>query len=230
VSNIIIRAQLTASPQASVVGEEYTVFGETRYAEIVRRIEDSQADVLVSMLQGETNAALFGELRRVGLLSGRLTTLLARMAEEDIRVLGPELLAGQLIAASYFQTTDTARNRAFVAAFKARYGAERVTDDAVASGYASVYLWKAAVERAGSLELSNVRAAAKGLEMDMPDGTVRLNPENQYLSKTARVGIVRPDGQIVEIWRSDRAIEPDPFLSGHAWAAGIRPRAAMPRP
>src|SRR5262249_46294751 len=56
VSNIVIQAQIAASADASVVGEEYASPDATDFAEIVGRVEGSQADILVNTLFGRSNA------------------------------------------------------------------------------------------------------------------------------------------------------------------------------
>ena len=71
------------------------------------------------------------------------------VAEEEVSGIGVENIAGHLVAWNYYQTTDTPENKKFVAAFKAKYGDDRVTADPIEAGYNAVYLWAAAVEKAG---------------------------------------------------------------------------------
>ena len=123
------------------------------------------------------------------------------------------------MAWNYFQTTDTAANDKFVAAYKAKYGDSRVTDDPIEAGYFGVYLWAAAVEKAGSTDVAAVKAAAGGIEFDAPGGLVTVNGENQHVSKTVRVGKVRADGLVDEIWNSGGPVEPDPYLETYEWAS-----------
>ena len=59
----------------------------------------------------------------------------------------------------YYQTLHTPANKKFVAAFKAKFGADRVTSDPMEAAYTSLYLWKAMVEKAGSFEVDKVQAA-----------------------------------------------------------------------
>ncbi|MBW3585225.1 MAG: response regulator, partial [Cyanobacteria bacterium 0813] len=42
--------------------------------------------------------------------------------------------------------------------------------------------------------------------------------------KTVRIGKVRLDGQIEEIWNSGAPVQPDPFLKRYPWAAALAPR------
>jgi urea transport system substrate-binding protein len=48
-----------------------------------------------------------------------------------------------------------------------------------------------------------------------------VDGENQHVYKTARIGLIQPDGQIKEVWNSGEPIKPDPYLKGYPWAAGL---------
>jgi urea transport system substrate-binding protein len=119
---------------------------------------------------------------------------------------------------------DTPENRKFVKAYKARYGENRVTDDPIEAAYLGVYLWKQAVEKAGSTDVVKVRAAAKNIEFAAPSGKVKIDAQTQHTWKTVRIGKVRLDGQIEEIWNSGAPVRPDPFLKSYPWAAALAPR------
>ena len=97
-----------------------------------------------------------------------MTTLSVSVAEEEIRGIGPDILEGHLAAWNYYQSTDTPENKAFVDKYKAKYGADRVTADPIEAGYTAVYLWKAAVEKAGTTDVDKVKEAAKGIEFAAP--------------------------------------------------------------
>jgi urea transport system substrate-binding protein len=50
---------------------------------------------------------------------------------------------------------------------------------------------------------------------------VTIDGENNHITKTARIGEIRPDGLIYTIWESPGPIEPDPYLKSYPWAAGL---------
>ena len=53
-------------------------------------------------------------------------------------------------------------NKAFVAAYKAKFGQNKVTSDPMEAAYTSVYLWKNTVEKAKSFGVTEVQNAAGG--------------------------------------------------------------------
>ena len=76
------------------------------------------------------------------------------------------------------------------------------------AAYVSVYLWKNTVEKAKSFDVKAIQDNAGGVTFDAPEGLVTIDGENHHITKTARIGEIRPDGLIYTIWESpgpDRA-------------------------
>ena len=219
-ANLIIKMQLEAKG-GELVAEEYTPLGHVEYATVINKIKASGADVVFNTLNGDSNVAFFKQLKDAGISSTDLTTLSVSVAEEEVRGIGPENIEGHLVAWNYFQTTDTPANTKFVDAYKGRYGSERVTDDPIEAGYFGVYLWAKAAEAAGSTDVDAIKAAAKGLTFDAPGGLVTIDGPTQHVAKTVRIGMVRADGLIDEIWSTDAPVVPDPYLNSYEWAKDL---------
>lgn len=224
--NRIIKARLVAH-EAEWVGEEYLPFGSTDVSTAIAHIQATQPDVILNTLVGDSNIAFFEQLQPARLTSDRVLVMSFNISEEEIRSIGAKNLAGHLVAWHYFQTLNTPENQKFVAAYQAKYGSDRVTGDPIEAAYTGVYLWKAAVEKAGSLNLVAVRQALKNLEFAAPGGQVKLDGRTQHLWKTARVGRVCADGSIQEVWSSPMPIAPDPFLKTYRWGAGLSPKGFL---
>lgn len=219
-ANQVIKAQLAAEG-GEVVGEEYTPLGHTDYSTIISKIKAAKPDVVYNTLNGDSNVAFFKQLKDAGITSEQMTTLSVSVAEEEIRGIGADVLKGHLASWNYYQTTDTPENKTFVEKYKEKYGADRVTADPIEAGYVAVYLWKAAVEKAGSTDVEKVREAAKGLQFDAPEGKVTVDGENQHIYKTVRIGEVQEDGQFKELWNSGSPVKPDPYLKTYEWGASL---------
>ncbi|MBJ7331436.1 MAG: transporter substrate-binding protein, partial [Solirubrobacteraceae bacterium] len=202
-------------------GEEYAPLGSTEFSTIVNKVKASDSDAVFNTLNGDSNVAFFKQLDGAGLPATKLPIVSVSIAEDEVRGIGADKLKGQIVAWNYYQTTPGAVNEKFVAAYKKKYGDERVTDDPIEAGYVSVYLWAKAVEKAGSTDPEKVKAASKGLTFDAPEGKVTVNGENQHITKTARIGVIQPNGLIDTVWESDGPIEPDPYLKTYDWAKGL---------
>ncbi|MFN6066836.1 MAG: transporter substrate-binding protein, partial [Pseudanabaena sp.] len=95
--------------------------------------------------------------------------------------------------------------------FKAKYGADRVTNDPMEAGYIAVNIWKQAVEKAGKAEdLEAVRMAALGQTFDAPEGKVTME-NSHHLSKFVRIGEVTSDGQFKIVFETKSAVAPLPW-------------------
>ncbi|WP_183860626.1 urea ABC transporter substrate-binding protein [Pectinatus brassicae] len=219
-ANKIIKAELKAKG-GTLVGEEYTPMGHTDYSTIINKIKNEKPDVVFNTLNGDSNVAFFKQLKDAGINTKDLITCSVSIAEEEVRGIGAGNMAGQLVSWNYYQTTDTPENKTFVKNYKAKYGQDRVTDDPIEAAYDAVYLWAAAVEKAGSTDVDKVKAAAKGLEFNAPEGKVKIEGENQHLWKTVRIGEVQADGSIKEVWSTPGPVRPDPYLKTYDWAKGL---------
>ena len=219
-ANKIIKEQLKAEG-GTLVAEEYTPLGHTDYNAIISKIKQEKPDVVFNSLNGDSNVAFFKQLKDAGISAKDLTTMSVSIAEEEIRGIGASTLEGHYAVWNYFQTTDTPQNKKFVAAYKAKYGKDRVTDDPIEAGYFAVYLWAEAVKKAKTTEVEAVKAAAKGIEFEAPGGKVKVDGENQHVYKTVRIGQVMADGQFKEVWNSGQPLKPDPFLKTYPWGGEV---------
>jgi len=219
-ANKIIKAQVAALV-GEITAEEYTPLGHTDYSTVINKIKASQPDVVFNTLNGDSNVAFFKQLKDAGITSKDLTTLSVSVAEEEVRGIGAANMQGHLVSWNYYQTTNTPENTEFVKNYKAKYGADGVTDDPIEAAYDGVYLWAEAVKKAGSTDVDKVKEAAKGLEFKAPEGTVKIEGENQHLWKPVRIGEVTEDGLIKEIWSTPAAVKPDPYLKSYDWAKGL---------
>lgn len=219
-ANKVIKAELQAEG-GELVGEEYTPMGHTDYSTIINKIKEVKPDIVFNTLNGDSNVAFFKQLKDAGISAKDLTTCSVSIAEEEVRGIGADNMAGHLVSWNYYQTTNTPENAEFVKNYKAKYGADRVTDDPIEAGYNAVYLWAAAVEKAGSTDVEKVKEAAKGLTFKAPEGSVKIEGDNQHLWKPVRIGEVQADGSIKEIWSTPEAVRPDPYLKTYSWAQGL---------
>ncbi|WBB50927.1 urea ABC transporter substrate-binding protein [Verrucosispora sp. WMMA2044] len=219
-ANKIIKAYAEANGM-KVLGEDYAPLGSTEFGTITNKVKSSGADAVFNTLNGDSNVAFFKEYKSAGLTAASMPVVSVSIAEEEVKSIGTQYLEGQLTAWNYYQTTPGAANEKFVAAYKAKYGADKPTSDPMEAAYVSVYLWKAMVEKAGTFDVEKVREASDGITFEAPEGLVTVDGATQHIAKTARVGKVGADGLITEVWNSGEPITPDPYLKSYPWAGGL---------
>ncbi|MGV0737876.1 urea ABC transporter substrate-binding protein [Mycobacterium sp. DBP42] len=205
-----------------IKGEDYTPLGSTDFSTIINKVRSADADAVFNTLNGDSNVAFFREYKNVGLTPQEMPVVSVSIAEEEVGGIGVQNVAGQLTAWNYYETIDTPVNKAFVKAYKDFVNdPKKPTSDPMEAAYVSVYLWKNTVEKAKSFDVAAVQDNADGVSFDAPEGKVTIDGENHHITKTARIGEIRPDGLIYTIWESNGPIEPDPFLKSYPWAAGL---------
>lgn len=227
-ANLIIKAQLEHLG-IEMAGEEYVPLGGTEFSTIISKIQEAQPAAIFNTLNGDSNVAFFKQFKDAGFTAEDLPVISVSVAEEEVRGIGPENIAGHYVSWNYYQTTDTPENEAFVAAYKDAYGEDRVTADPIEAGYFGVYAWKALVEAAESFTVDDVRAAAdeNEIEISAPGGPVKVDGETQHMYKTVRIGIINEDGLITEVSSSNGPVKPDPWLASIEWAAGLAEGASQ---
>ena len=199
-----------------VVGEDYKPLGDTQFGSTINKIRLKKPDVIYAAVVGGSNVAWFKQLKAAGITSDKQTLLTLSVTEDEVLGIGGENLEGFYSVMKYFQSLDNPNNAAFVKSFKAMWGDDSVMGDVTQAAYLGPWLWKAAVEKAGTFDVDKVVEASEtaGIELNTaPEGYVKLHPNHHLWSKT-RVGQWNKDGQATVVFESG-LIEPNPFPKGY---------------
>jgi branched-chain amino acid transport system substrate-binding protein len=213
-SNQIMR-DLVESYSGHVVGEQY-VNMEASDSELTRALEAirmQSPDVVFSTIVGRTAQRFYRLFATMGFDPARLPIASLTMAEGELREIGPEFCVGHLTAASYFGSLKRENNIRFKTAFANAYGKDRPVSMWSAGAYAQVKFFERALNQAGSLDTQRLVDAALGLSFDAPEGPIQIDPDNNHVWLTPRIGRVRPDGEFDIVWEGKSPIKPDPYLS-----------------
>jgi len=200
-----------------VVGEEYYPLGHTQFNSVINKIKLKKPDVIYAIVVGGSNVAFYKQLKAAGVDMTKEKPLLLTISvtEDEIRGIGGENIEGAYASMKYFQSLNNANNETFVAEFKKMWGDDMVIGDVTQAAYLGPWLWKAAVEKAGSFDIDKVRAASPGIELTTaPEGYVRVH-ENHHLWSKTRIGHAKADGQYEVVFETAELMEPDPFPEGY---------------
>ena len=216
-SNKIARKHIENVLKAKVVGEEYYPLGHTQFNSVINKIKLKKPDVVFISVVGGSNVAFYKQLKAAGIdmTKEKPLFLTISVTEDEILGIGGENIEGIYASMKYFQSLTNDNNLAFVEAFKKKWGKDIVIGDVTQAAYLGPWLWKAAVEKAGSFDIDKVREASPGIELTTaPEGYVKVHPNHHLWSKT-RIGLAQPDGQYKIVYESEGLIEPDPFPEGY---------------
>jgi len=192
----------------------YTPFGHSDWSKIVADVVALGADGkkvgVISTINGDANIGFYKELAAAGISADDIPVVAFSVGEEELSGLDTSNLVGHLAAWNYFQSADTEANAAFIAAWKAKMGAERVTNDPMEAHYIGFNMWVNAVEQAGKTDVDAVRTAMYGQEFpNLTGGTAVMLP-NHHLSKPVLIGEITAEGQFDIISQTEE-------VPGDAW-------------
>ena len=194
-----------------IVGEEYLALGSYEVKPIVEKIVETSPDVILNLINGDSNVPFFKSLRTAGVSPDRVPTISFSIGEEELRHLNIAEMVGDYAAWSYFQSIDTPDNHAFVNRFQAKYGPQRVMTDPMEAAYSGVKLWAQAVKQAGSDDVLSIRRAMLHQHILAPEGELQIESRTHHVTQTPRIGQITPSGQFDIIWEAVKPKAPVPF-------------------
>ncbi len=213
----IARKHIENFQKGKVVGEEYYPLGSTNFGSLMNKIKVQKPDLIFTAVVGGSNVAFYKALKAAGITGDKQLLLTLSVTEDEMTGVGGENFQGFYSSMKYFQSLDNENNKKFVAAFKAKYGKDAVIGDVTQAAYLGPWLWKAAVEMAGSFDVDKVVAASRSGKIELktaPEGYVKLDP-NHHLWSKSRIAMGMPDATFKVVAESPQLIKPDPFPKGY---------------
>jgi urea transport system substrate-binding protein len=167
-----------------VLGDSYLPTETTDYAPEIRKIVAAKPDVLFLTLPGSAGITFVKQARQFGVFEKMAVTGSATFDTEAYSAIG-ELSTGVYVVNRYSEKLDGQRNADFVDAFRKANPGFRypIGPTAAAGAYGVVFAFKAAVEKAESLDGDAVSKALNGLSLDLPQGKVEVNPDNHMFDQ-----------------------------------------------
>ncbi len=165
----------------TVVSELYLPLIADDFSELVQEVRAAQPDYIFSLYPAVWGSALKA-LEDAGLLD---TVGIGTIFLGDPDYAGiADLAEGDYTALPFFTVADGPGVADFLAAYEAEYGAGEIPSGGEGVGaYNAVYLYKAAVEKAGTTDPAKVAEALVGLSFEGPTGTVTMTSQH-HLEQT----------------------------------------------
>ncbi|MDH6204440.1 MULTISPECIES: substrate-binding protein [Rhizobium] len=181
---------------AQIVGEEYLPMDGSDWTAIISKVRSSGADAIItSTAGGAPNVTLTKQLRSSGvtLPYGNLA-----VDEGTAKSMGADA-KDIFLSASYVTGIDSPENKAFLSAMDKKFGKElRTPNDLSVPQYEAIYLYKAAVEKAGSTDTADVLKALPDVSFTGPRGNISMNKQH-HAPLTMYLGQVKDDGSVAVV-------------------------------
>ncbi len=187
-----------------VVGEEYLPMDGSDWTAVINKLKTAKPDAIVtSTAGGAPNVTLTKQLRAAG-----ITLPYGNLAVDEgtAKDMGADA-EGIVISGSYLTNIDSPKNKEFLAAMQKKFGANLKTpNDLSVPQYEAVYLYKAAVEKAGSTDADKVVAALATVQVEGPRGSIKMSKQ-RHAPLTMYLGQVQKDGSI-KLLESFKNVDP----------------------
>ena len=123
-SNKIARKHIENVLKGTVVGEEYYPLGHTQFGSLDQQDQAEEAGRGLRHRRRRQQRLLLQATEGGGRHGDKQNLLTISVTEDEMLGIGGENVVGFYAAMKYFQSLDNDNNKKFVAAFKAKYGAE----------------------------------------------------------------------------------------------------------
>jgi branched-chain amino acid transport system substrate-binding protein len=189
---------------------------EADFAPIVQDIRAQRPDFVFSTVVGKSTRLLYQAFAEAGLNPLQMPIASLTTCEAEVSEMGAHSAAGHITAAPYFQSVDSAANRACLKHFRALYGDEVAPNMCWEAAYFQVHMFAHAMRQSGSDEIDRLLPHLLGSEFDAPQGRVRIDPSNHHTRLYPRIGRVGTDGRFAVVAESPSGVDADPYLVHHA--------------
>lgn len=224
-----IMSDFVIESNGKVLDEVYVPLGAgpADFERVMAKVKKASPDVIFSTVVGADTATLYEAHRAAGFDAASLPIASLTTSEAEVALMSPEAAAGHITAAPFFETLGTPAARRFVAAFKARNGADAPVTAAAEAAYFQVHLALRALARAGTDAPDPLLAQLADSEFDAPQGRVRVDAQTNHTWLWPRVARLDARGRFQIVWNPGTRVKPDPYCvvqSLDDWSAdGLHP-------
>jgi len=188
----------------TVLSEEYLPMDASDWTSVLSKLRAAHPDALItSTAGGAPNVTLTKQLRASGIdvLYGNLG-----LDEGTAKAIGADA-TGVYISQSYLTSLDNSKNKAFTDGLRKMFGNDMKTpNDLSEPEYDGIYLYKAAVEKAGSFDTQQVLKALPTVSFDGARGLIQMSKDH-HAPLTMYLGQVQSDGS-VKVIQSFKNVDP----------------------
>jgi len=176
---------------AEVVGEEFIPLSESSFGSTISRIQEADPDFVMSMLVGANHTAFYEQKASSG-LDVPIGTSTAMAQGYEHRRIDPPAMANIYAGVNYMEEVPTEANTkegGFVDRYFDMYPDAPYLNEEAETNYFTTYMYKQAVEQAGTLEQPEViEALESGISLsgdqapEAPAGeSIELDPETHHV-------------------------------------------------
>ncbi len=209
---------LVTESGGTILNEKYHSLNASEQ-EISKTIEDiakNKPDIIFSILVGQSIISFYEAYNRIGLDPTELPIASVVTSEAEIEQMGYSVASGHIGAATYFESIDSKANNLFTKNYREKFGQHQRTSMCCEAAYFQFHLFAKALAHTNSLDTAILRSAIPEIEINAPQGTIRIDSETHHAYLWSRIAKINPHGDYKIIAQSNKPIKPDPYLVDHS--------------
>lgn len=193
---------------AKTVGEVFAPLDNKDYSPFFGQIRSARPAVIYTSVAGNDTVRLFTQMAEFGVNRNvQLVGASGTVTSQNVAAIG-KAADGFVTGVGYAESIDTPENKKFVADFEAANKAK--PDLYGADSYGVLFFYKAAVEKAKSVDTAKVRTAMRDLQWATPQGSKTMRAgDHQAMQDMYAVRVSAGQFQIVGKVPAASAIGPD---------------------
>ncbi|MFG1358874.1 ABC transporter substrate-binding protein [Xanthobacter pseudotagetidis] len=175
-------------PDIEWVAEQWPPQGKIDAGPVVQAIAAAKPDAILNVTFGPDLAKLVREGTTRGLFKDRAVVSFLTGEPEYLDPMKDEAPVGWIVTGYPWQYIDTPAHQAFLKAYQAKFGDYPRLGSIV--GYSTLKAAAAIIAKAGSTDTDKLIAAAKGISVDTPFGTIAFRAGDHQSTLGAFVGSI----------------------------------------
>jgi branched-chain amino acid transport system substrate-binding protein/urea transport system substrate-binding protein len=192
-----------------IVGEEYVPVGHTEFSSLINKIKQAKPDVVFSAIAGDSVVPFYKQYQQYGISASSIPICSIATHEATVKGIGAAAAAGHYSSFDYFQVVDTPESKKFVEAYNNNFKDNTTVTNLAEGAYHGVYLLAKALEKSNSYDGKALISAFKGLEIDSPQGKIKVDETNNHTWLQSRIGKIKDDGTFEIVYSSKNLVKPE---------------------
>lgn len=186
----------------TVLATEFVPLGVSQFSPTIANINAAKPDIVFPIAVGAAQMSFYEQWANARFADIPLVTTTSGLMCGEHKIFEAPALANLYVASPYFEELNTPEAKAFTKKFREKFSESQVPylGMDIETVYDSVYLYKKAVEKAGTTEAEAVIAALEsGISFDGPAGTVTINGKDHHAIKNSTAVRIEKDHSVTQI-------------------------------
>jgi branched-chain amino acid transport system substrate-binding protein len=172
---------------AEVIGEEFIPLSVSNFGSTISNIKEADPDFVMAILVGKNHSSFWNQRTSAGLELPMGTSTVMAQGYQHKRLATPTLkdVYGGF---NYVEEVPTEASRSYVDGYYETFPDASYVNEESVNNYFSTYLYKQAVEAAGTFDQPEVISTLEeGMELSTPEGELRLQGSVHHMTHNMRV-------------------------------------------